>query len=78
MSGPSRSGVADRSIEALHRTEREHRCADDRWHLEGSCFDLTFLAAGYTLNVRRPPLLGRRVLRPAERGGFSFDEHSCA
>ena len=45
----------------------------DSWHLRGSELELSFTAVGWGLVVRRPPVLGSRRLRMAERGGISFD-----
>ena len=48
------------------------------WHLEGRDFDLTFMAWSFALQIRRPPRLGHRVLRRAERGGISFEARPFA
>lgn len=46
------------------------------WHVQGHQFELQLITeGGFTLYLRRPPILaGRQLLTWAERGGVSFEE----
>ena len=64
---------ADLSIDQISR-----RTADpgQGWHIDGHAFDLHLVtSAGFTLFMRRPPILvGHQSLSLAQRGGISFEE----
>lgn len=64
---------ADLSIDWIRRLPED---PGPGWHIDGHMFDLYLTSwAGFTMTVRRPPVLvGRQRLALAQRGGVSFDE----
>lgn len=66
-------GHVDLSIDRIQRLPED---PGPGWHIDGHTFDLYLTSwAGFTMTVRRPPVLaGRQRLALAQRGGVSFDE----
>lgn len=63
----------DLSIDCVTRLDSD---LGHGWHIQGHQFELKMIAeGGFTLYLRRPPILGgRQLLTWAERGGVSFEE----
>jgi hypothetical protein len=64
---------ADLSIDCITRLTAD---PGPGWHIDGHTFDLRLVTwAGFTLFMRRPPILvDRQCLSLAQRGGISFEE----
>jgi hypothetical protein len=78
ITGDLRSICMPLETRNLHRLGPVIPHDETAWHLEGRDFDLRFKAWDFRLYLRRPPRLGRRVLRMADRGGISFEARSFA
>jgi hypothetical protein len=63
----------DLTIDDITRLDAE---AGGGWHIEGHTFELRLITSGgFSLYMRRPPVLSdRQCLTLEQRGGISFDE----